>query len=94
MAANAKYQPVAARDSLEEPTYSQAPPSYQAEPVVNEPRSEDDNVPEDFKFGGSVAEATLPVCIHSGPRPQSCSLADNMMPYRSACSSSAKSTPS
>lgn len=61
MAANTKYQPAPTRDSFEEQGYSQAPPSYQAEPVLNEPRSEDDNVPDDFKFGGSVAEATLPI---------------------------------
>ena len=61
MAANTRYQPVPARDSLDEPQYSQAPPSYQAEPIMGEARAEDDNLPDDFKFGGSVAEATLPV---------------------------------
>ncbi|KAK4553043.1 hypothetical protein LTR86_009967 [Recurvomyces mirabilis] len=65
MATNAKYTPVPVRDSLDEPaapSYSQAPPSYQAEePVPGTARSEDDNVPDDFKFGGSVAEATLPI---------------------------------
>lgn len=55
------YQPVPARDSFEEPSYAQAPPSYQAEPAMGESRTEDDNVPDDFKFGGSVAEATLPI---------------------------------
>jgi hypothetical protein len=60
MANNTRYQPVPARDSFEEPnSYTQAPPSYQAEPLLNEARTEDDNVPDDFKFGGSVAEATL-----------------------------------
>lgn len=49
MAHNTRYQPVA-RDSLdEEQRYTQAPPSYQAEPVVGEARTEDDNVPDDFK---------------------------------------------
>ena len=43
------------------PSYSQAPPSYQAEPVIGSARTEDDNVPDDFKFGGSVAEASLPI---------------------------------
>ncbi|KAL8654673.1 MAG: hypothetical protein Q9210_001363 [Variospora velana] len=66
MAANAKYQAAPQRDSFDEPSYSQAPPSYQAaEPSSNtllgQPRGEDDNVPDDFKFGGSVAEATLPI---------------------------------
>nr|OQO23883.1 hypothetical protein B0A51_09649 [Rachicladosporium sp. CCFEE 5018] len=64
MAATAKYQDMPQRDSFEDqaaPGYSQAPPSYQAEPVMGEARAEDDNVPDDFKFGGSVAEATLPI---------------------------------
>jgi len=61
MAANTKYAPAPTRDSFEEPGYSQAPPSYQAETAMPAPRSEGDNVPDDFKFGGSVAEATLPV---------------------------------
>ncbi|KAI9872509.1 MAG: hypothetical protein M1830_001540 [Pleopsidium flavum] len=67
MASNAKYQPASQRDSFEESNYTQAPPSYQAEAggtndaLLGAPRSEDDNVPDDFKFGGSVAEATLPI---------------------------------
>jgi FtsH-binding integral membrane protein len=66
MAANTKYQQASQRDSFEESNYTQAPPSYQAEPsshnaLLGAPRSEDDNVPDDFKFGGSVAEATLPI---------------------------------
>ena len=83
MSANAKYQAAPQRDSFEGPNYTQAPPSYQAEasrdPVLGQPRGEDDNVPDDFKvsctfqaseptqhadglqFGGSVAEATLPI---------------------------------
>ncbi|KAG8525721.1 uncharacterized protein KY384_000481 [Bacidia gigantensis] len=66
MAANTKYQPAPQRDSFEESSYTQAPPSYQAEQSQNEnllggPRGEDDNVPDDFKFGGSVSEATLPI---------------------------------
>lgn len=66
--AGAKYQNVPQRDSLDEaaPSYSQAPPSYQAtEPqealLRGVPRSEDDNLPDDFKFGGVVAEATLDI---------------------------------
>jgi hypothetical protein len=67
--AGPKYQNVPQRDSLDEPSpsYSQAPPSYQAEDPTQAallggvPRSEDDNVPDDFKFGGVVAEATLDI---------------------------------
>jgi len=63
MASNARYQPAPQRDSFEEQQrYSQAPPSYQADPdILGAPREEDDNVPDDFKFGGTVAEAPLPV---------------------------------
>jgi hypothetical protein len=66
-----KYQNVPQRDSLDEaapaPSYSQAPPSYQAANDPQEallsgvPRSENDNVPDDFKFGGVVAEAALDI---------------------------------
>lgn len=54
MAANTKYQAAPQRDSFEESSYTQAPPSYQAEPAQNDnllggPRGEDDNVPDDFK---------------------------------------------
>nr|POE63541.1 hypothetical protein CFP56_04444 [Quercus suber] len=54
MASTAKYAPAPTRDSFEnQPTaassYTQAPPSYQAEPLMGESRSEDDNVPDDFK---------------------------------------------
>lgn len=85
MGSNTKYQPAPQRDSFDEPSpsYTQAPPSYQAEasqndPMLGTPRDEDDNLPDDFKviilsrnmftsklidlqFGGSVAEATLPI---------------------------------
>jgi len=66
MAANTKYQAAPQRDSFEEGNYSQTPPSYQAEgsshnDLLGGPRAEDDNLPDDFKFGGSVAEATLPI---------------------------------
>ncbi|MDI1492285.1 MAG: hypothetical protein OHK93_003497 [Ramalina farinacea] len=66
MAANTKYQPAAQRDSFEESSYTQAPPSYQAGSsdqgnILGSPRDEDDNVPDDFKYGGTVAEATLPI---------------------------------
>ncbi|KAI9802584.1 MAG: hypothetical protein M1833_001657 [Piccolia ochrophora] len=68
MAANTKYQQAAQRDSLDETNeYTQPPPSYQAGPsgsgdaLLGEPRSSDDNIPDDFKFGGSVAEATIDI---------------------------------
>lgn len=57
MAANARYERAPQRDSLEETAdaYSQPPPSYQAtaapatEFANAEPRSEGDNLPDDFK---------------------------------------------
>ena len=52
MAANTKYQAAPQRDSFDEPNYTQAPPSYQAESSDSfhaGPRSEDDNLPDDFK---------------------------------------------
>merc|ERR1712000_19912 len=67
MTSTAKYQPAPQRDSLDEGSYPQPPPSYQAAgPSVTEggygtPRAEDDNVPDDFKFGGSVSEATIDI---------------------------------
>ncbi|OKL61239.1 hypothetical protein UA08_03858 [Talaromyces atroroseus] len=59
MAANTRYQPAPQRDSFEEAQFSQPPPSYDA--TAETPRTEDDNVPDDFKFGGTVAEGTLPI---------------------------------
>ena len=65
--AGPKYQDIPQRDSLDEPQYSQAPPSYDAEASTQAallsgvPRGEDDNLPDDFKFGGVVAEATLDI---------------------------------
>lgn len=67
MAATTKYQAAPQRDSFEDASYSQAPPSYQAEASTNaallqgQPRGEDDNIPDDFKFGGSVSEATIDI---------------------------------
>lgn len=61
--AGPKYQPVPS----DEPEYSQPPPSYDAEASTQAallggvPRSEDDNIPDDFKFGGVVSEATLDI---------------------------------
>ncbi|KAI2463308.1 transmembrane BAX inhibitor motif-containing protein [Annulohypoxylon bovei var. microspora] len=75
MAANTKYMPAPTQDP-DAGTWSQAPPSYQDaaafEPATQRasspsglfeaaPRSSDDNVPDDFKFGGSVAEATIEI---------------------------------
>jgi hypothetical protein len=67
MAGSTKYQPAPQRDSFDEPGYSQAPPAYDAEASTQAallggvPRSEEDNVPDDFKFGGVVSEATLDI---------------------------------
>ncbi|KAK5945425.1 hypothetical protein PMZ80_002630 [Knufia obscura] len=68
MASSTKYQPAPQRDSLDEPSYSQQPPSYQAAgPSVAEGgygsagRSEDDNIPDDFKFGTSVSECDIAI---------------------------------
>lgn len=68
MASSTRYQPAPQRDSLDERNYTVPPPSYQTEGhddnnhgYGSTPRSEDDNVPDDFKFGGSVSEATLDI---------------------------------
>ncbi|KAI9667160.1 MAG: hypothetical protein M1831_001337 [Alyxoria varia] len=68
MAANTKYQPAPQRDSLDDTAhYTQAPPSYGSDAATDDairdgrPRSEDDNIPDDFKFGESVSEATLDI---------------------------------
>jgi len=63
----AKYTPAPQRDSLDDTThYTNAPPSYNVEasgssPLLGEPRTSEDNIPDDFKFGGSVAEATIDI---------------------------------
>jgi hypothetical protein len=53
MGGNTKYQPVASEDHDEATSaYTQPPPSYQAESsqgILGAPRSENDNVPDDFK---------------------------------------------
>ncbi|KAL2754053.1 hypothetical protein ACRALDRAFT_1069955 [Sodiomyces alcalophilus JCM 7366] len=76
MAANTKYTPAPTRDSEENEHvfYDQAPPSYQdagSSSAQDEARlfgggapraSQDgDDIPDDFKFGGSVAEATIDI---------------------------------
>ncbi|KAL2183612.1 UPF0005-domain-containing protein [Thermothelomyces heterothallicus CBS 203.75] len=67
MSANVKYTPAPQEDP--EHLYTQPPPSYQAESssaqdqerLFGGPRSSEDNIPDDFKFGGSVAEATIEI---------------------------------
>lgn len=50
MAANTRYEQAPQRDSFEEREYSQPPPSYQAtSDLPTAPRSEGDNLPDDFK---------------------------------------------
>jgi len=70
MATHAKYTPAAQVDPDEHDDYTQAPPSYQAEAssandeerlFAGTRRDSEDNVPDDFKFGGSVAEATTEI---------------------------------
>lgn len=67
MTSTAKYQPAPQRDSLDEPSasYTQPPPSYQADAaqagLLGAPRTEYDNLPDDFKYGGVVSEATLDI---------------------------------
>ncbi|RDA89255.1 hypothetical protein CP532_0542 [Ophiocordyceps camponoti-leonardi (nom. inval.)] len=68
---NAKYQPAPQREPEEE-DYTRAPPAYapassssaardEAQGLFGPPRSSEDNLPDDFKFGGSVAEATVDI---------------------------------
>ncbi|KMQ41453.1 putative Bax inhibitor 1 [Trichophyton rubrum] len=66
MASNARYSQAPQRDSMDAQIYPHAPPSYQdaAGPsagIYGTQRTEDDNVPDDFKYGGSVAEAAMPI---------------------------------
>ncbi|EQB55092.1 hypothetical protein K4K61_007925 [Colletotrichum sp. SAR11_59] len=69
---NAKYTPAPTSDPDESTSYAQPPPAYQAEASAaadtdrlfggGAPRSsQDDDIPDDFKFGGSVAEATTDI---------------------------------
>ncbi|KAK3903992.1 inhibitor of apoptosis-promoting Bax1-domain-containing protein [Staphylotrichum tortipilum] len=70
MASTTKYTP-APQDDPDAHPYTQPPPSYQyqaesssaqdQERLFGGPRSSEDNVPDDFKFGGSVAEATVEI---------------------------------
>ncbi|KAK1242759.1 hypothetical protein MKX08_005571 [Trichoderma sp. CBMAI-0020] len=70
MASTAKYQPAAQQEPDDD--YTHAPPAYGStaaeasssahDPgLFAQPRSSDDNIPDDFKFGGSVAEATVDI---------------------------------
>ncbi|WYZ39530.1 hypothetical protein EsH8_III_001444 [Colletotrichum jinshuiense] len=71
MSSNTKYAPAPTQDPDEASSYAQAPPAYQAEPTSasdtdrlfggGAPRSSEDDIPDDFKFGGSVAEATTDI---------------------------------
>jgi FtsH-binding integral membrane protein len=66
MASTTKYQPAPQADPED---YTQAPPTYQGPSSAQDeqaglfgaPRSSEDNIPDDFKFGGSVAEATVDI---------------------------------
>lgn len=49
MAANAGYEPAPQRDSFEDRAFTQPPPSYEATEDYTSPRTEGDNVPDDFK---------------------------------------------
>jgi len=70
MSRNTKYTAARQCDSLDETRgYSQAPPAYVDDSpfsadqaaLLGGPRSSEDNIPDDFKFGGSVAEATIDI---------------------------------
>ncbi|KAK5655925.1 hypothetical protein OQA88_5060 [Cercophora sp. LCS_1] len=70
MASTAKYARAPQEDPEAHLSYTQPPPAYQNEPSSStdqerlfggSPRSSEDNVPDDFKFGGSVAEATVDI---------------------------------
>ncbi|KID87727.1 transmembrane BAX inhibitor motif-containing protein [Metarhizium guizhouense ARSEF 977] len=66
MATHTKYQPAPQQDPDD---YTQAPPAYaegsssrdESQGLFGPPRSSEDNLPDDFKFGGSVAEATVDI---------------------------------
>lgn len=67
MSSTTKYQQAPQADTED---YTQAPPTYGSASHDNgaasggifaEPRSSEDNLPDDFKFGGSVAEATVDI---------------------------------
>ena len=52
MAGSTKYQAAPQRDSMDDADtarYTEPPPSYQTDPLPAEPRTSEDNVPDDFK---------------------------------------------
>ncbi|QUC17648.1 uncharacterized protein UV8b_01889 [Ustilaginoidea virens] len=63
---NPKYQPAPQHDPDD---FTRAPPAYgesssrpdEEQRLFGPPRSSEDNLPDDFKFGGSVAEATVDI---------------------------------
>ncbi|EFQ32630.1 hypothetical protein CGRA01v4_09538 [Colletotrichum graminicola] len=71
MASTTKYVPAPTQDPDEASRYTQAPPAYQAEASAasdtdrlfggGSPRRSEDDIPDDFKYGGSVAEATIDI---------------------------------
>jgi len=70
MSSTAKYTPAPQQDPEDEAAYPQPPPSYQAETSTasdqdrlfgGSPRGSEDNIPDDFKYGGSIAEATIDI---------------------------------
>lgn len=74
---NAKYAPAAQHDPDD---YAQAPPSYQAEgssasagtPLFGEARSDEDNLPDDFKVRAPIPSSSLfpsPLMSHPPSRP-------------------------
>ncbi|KAG5938484.1 hypothetical protein E4U53_007996 [Claviceps sorghi] len=64
---NPKYQPAPQHDPDND--FTRAPPAYaegssrrdEEQGLFGPPRSSEDNLPDDFKFGGSVAEATVDI---------------------------------
>lgn len=64
---NPKYQPAPQHDPDDD--FTQAPPAYvedssrrdEEQRLFGPPRSSEDNLPDDFKFGGYVAEATVDI---------------------------------
>jgi hypothetical protein len=100
MATNTKYHAAPQRDSFEERSYTQAPPSYQAagpsDGILGSPRGEDDNVPDDFKVRPSNPTPNLSASHGMVPNTSTSSSAgpSPKLHLTSACNSSAKSTPS
>lgn len=101
MSSNTKYQPAPQRDSFEEPNYTQAPPSYQAEAsghhdILGGPRSEDDNVPDDFKVGrsSSMLQHSLTVREEMANSKYSLAAPSRRRHCLSGCSLFARSIPS